>query len=336
MNEGAELVPIADRRPAHRPADGEISAAASAEITKSIPDSTRRAYTRWITDFADWCESHDRTSFPATAETLVEYVVWLKHLGKGVPSMRQAIAAIRSEHAIRGYPGEPNAYLARLVARGHAREQASMGVRSKQAPPLLRDDIEAMLAVSDPNTLRGSRDRLILAVGWTVLLRRSELAALHYPDVRPCANPDDGIDVFIAASKTDQEARGAIRTAPHGEYINTPPMLIDYRRARLAAGLDSDGPLFVSIEVGGRIGRSITGDAINDLVKDTARRAGLRNPDDYSAHSLRAGGATGMYLAGCTIDEIIERGRWAAGSTVVMGYIRAVDRTRRNSMTGVV
>lgn len=319
-----------------RPADHDLSDAANAEITKAIPPNTLRAYRRWIADFADWCELHDRTAFPATAETLVEYIVWLKHLGKGVPSMRQAIAAVRSEHQLRGHLGEPNAYLARLVARGHAREQAGLGVRAKQAPPLIREHLEAMLAVSDPNTLRGSRDRLILALGWTVLLRRSELAALHYPDVRPCANPADGVDVFIAASKTDQDARGTIRTAPHGSHVDTPTLLADYRRARLAAGIDPDGPLFVSIDVGGRIGRSITGDAINDLVKDTARRAGLKDADDYSAHSLRAGGATGMYLAGCTIDEIIERGRWAAGSTVVMGYIRAVDRTRRNSMQGVV
>jgi hypothetical protein len=55
----------------------------------------------------------------------------------------------------------------------------------------------------------------------------------------------------------------------------------------------------------------------------------------YTAHSLRAGGATAAYRAGVVVSSIAEHGRWAKNSPVVLGYIRSVDKWRDNPMRGI-
>ncbi len=340
-----ELVPVVDADivdtrspvldpPVWRAIDREVDAATEEAIRAGVPDNTRRAYSRWVRDFDDWCEDRGRNPLPATPETLASYIAAVKDNGLGVSSLRQAIAAIRSNHALNGYPEQPPAHLARIIARGHARELAAAGVRVKQAPPLLRADVHAMVDVCDPDSFRGRHDRLLLAAGFGALLRRSEIVGLHARDVRLPRFPADGaVEVFIAASKTDKLSVGVLVTVDPEPDLRSDvaAALAAYREARATTGLDDDGPLFRHIGPGGKIGGPMTGDAVNDLVKALAKKSGLPEPDTYSAHSLRAGGATQLYLDGRLLDEIIERGRWAPGSTVVLGYIRSVSAARRRA-----
>ncbi len=311
--------------------DREIDATTEEAIRAGVPANTRRAYTRWVKDSTEWCEEHGRVALPMTPETLASYIAAVKDTGLGVSSLRQAIAAIRSHHALSGFPDQPPAHLARIIARGHARELAARGVRVRQAPPLLRDDLHAMLDVCDPESFRGRHDRLVLAVGWCGLLRRSEVVGLHVRDVTIPRAPAQGAEVFIAASKTDKLSAGVhVSVAPETDpRADVATVLADYRQARAAVGLDNDGTLFCHIGPGGKIGGSMTGDDVSSLVKELAAKAGLVEADQYSAHSFRAGGATQMYLDGYMLDEIIERGRWSPGSTVVLGYIRSVSAARR-------
>ena len=65
----------------------------------------------------------------------------------------------------------------------------------------------------------------------------------------------------------------------------------------MLAVLERDpAPLLLrSVTRHGRIGGRLSGTAVNDLVKRCAGRAGLPDAHLYSAHSLRAGGATSAY-----------------------------------------
>lgn len=85
----------------------------------------------------------------------------------------------------------------------------------------------------------------------------------------------------------------------------------------------------------GRIGQDITGDAINRAIRRLAAADGVPGAEAYTAHSLRAGGATVAYATGVPVSVIARHGRWAANSPVVLGYIRAVDRWRDNAMRDV-
>lgn len=61
--------------------------------------------------------------------------------------------------------------------------------------------------------------------------------------------------------------------------------------------------------------------AINDVVQRLARRADLAHAETYTAHSLRAGGATVAYKHGAGESAIALHGRWAPNSPVVLSYI---------------
>ncbi|HEY4418581.1 MAG TPA: integrase, partial [Pseudonocardia sp.] len=76
-------------------------------------------------------------------------------------------------------------------------------------------------------------------------------------------------------------------------------------------------------------------DAINTTVREIALAAEVPRADEYTAHSLRAGGATVADAAGIPISVIARHGRWKPDSPVLLRYIRAVDRWKDNAMRDV-
>lgn len=317
--------------PVHRSTDWELSATAAARIERAPSPHTLRAYRKWIADFTDWCQQVGRVALPATPQTLAEYVSHLADRNKGIPTIRIAVAAVRFQHAGAGYEGQPVGKLATLVARTHGRERSDAGARTGQATPILLDALRAMVDTCPAVTPRGQRDRLILVLGWSAMLRRSELAGLQLGDVTLTS---DGLTVFVARSKTDRDAKGAGVPVPHGTHPDTDPGRVwQTWVATLAEHGITTGLLLRSITQKGRIGDSITGDGINDVIRRIAQRAGLTG--SYTAHSLRSGGATAAYRGGAVVSSIAEHGRWAKNSPVVLGYIRSVDKWRDNPMRGI-
>jgi len=323
----------------HPDADRSLSEGTQRRILAAVPANTSRAYARQWAAFTIWCAEQGRGTLPATAETLAEYVAHLADTPRrdgekrSPASIEQAIAAVRTAHRTAGYREQPDTEGARLVLRGHRRARAAGGHRARQATPVTIDALRRMIDASDPDTVIGSRDRVALVLGLALMGRRSELVALELNDV---TETPDGLEVLIRASKTDQDARGAVVAVPPGQHPDTDPVrLVRAWRARLAEHGITEGRLLRSVTRHGRLGASLSADAVSDLVRAAARRAGLPDAGTYSAHSLRAGGATAAYRGGAPVSTIAAHGRWAPGSPVVLSYIRAVDRWRDNALTGI-
>lgn len=314
-------------------ADTSVSESTRRRIIDGVAANTRRAYSRQWNDFADWCAEHGRSSLPATPETLAEYTAHLADADKAPSTIEQALAAIRTAHKTAGHIGQPDTTAARLVLRSHRRERAQAGKRAKKAPPITIEALRAMIETCDPATLRGLRDRVVLVIGLALMGRRSELVALDLDDVR---ETEDGLLILIRASKTDQDAEGIEIAIPYGQHADTCPVRVvrAWRNALAEQGITS-GRLVRSITRHGHLGESLSVDAVTDVVADRAVAAGLPNAAVYSAHSLRAGGATSAAKAGVPVSVIAAHGRWAEGSPVVLSYIRSVDRWRDNAMRGV-
>lgn len=318
----------------HAQADTEVSDRTRARILSGVADNTRRSYVRQWDRFAGWCAERGRTPLPATAETLAEYVSHLADAALSPASIEQALSAIRTRHRTAGYGrGVPDAEAARRVLRGHRRDRAEAGQRARQAPPVTIEALRTMIEACDPGTTSGLRDRVVLVLGLALMGRRSELVALHLDDVTETA---DGLEVLIRASKTDQDALGAVVAIPHGQHPDTDPVrLVRAWRELLARHGVTSGRLLRSVTRHGRIGASLSGDAVSDVVAGAAARAGLPDARRYSAHSLRAGGATSAYKAGTPVSVIATHGRWVPSSPVVLSYVRAVDRWRDNALRGI-
>jgi integrase len=330
----SELVVPPHASPAPRALD-TLDPSAAERIGRAPSDNTLRAYGRWLANYKEWCKGRGIEPIPASAATFANYVSALADARKGVPTIRQAMAAVRWAHAVAGHEDEPPLKLARLALRDHAKQQAEMGIRGRgEATPILLPDLQAMLDTCAPDTLRGRRDRCLLVLGWAGMLRRSELAALTLADVREVS---DGLTIYIAKSKTDKDAEGADVPLPRGSHPGSDPAAVHaaYVEALAEHGITS-GRLFRGIDRGGRVDHEITGDQINDVVQDAAHRAKLTTASTrYSAHSLRAGGATAAYHNGSPVSVIAAHGRWAKNSPVVLGYIRAVDKWKDNPMRGI-
>ena len=153
----------------------------------------------------------------------------------------------------------------------------------------------------------------------------------------------DGLEVFVATSKTDKDAAGATVAVPYGTLLLTCPVRTTtaYLQALTDTGI-THGPLLRSVDRHGRpagttdaAGRGtgrMSGAGINLVVKRLAHNADLQN---ITAHSLRAGPATAAAAAGAPRAWIARQGRWSEKSTAVDTYIRPADAWRDNPIRKV-
>lgn len=333
--------------PSEADVERALSPAARARVADGFATTTGRAYARDWSTFTTWCATHGRTPLPATAETLAEYVTHLaatptrKGTLPAPSTVERALACIQSRHKLAGLAAD--ARPARLALRAYRRQRADAGQRARKAPPAELDILRRMLDATAPDTLAGLRDRAVLVLGFALMGRRSELAALNIADITLTG---DGLEVFIGRSKTDQDAIGETVPLPYGSYTETCPVrVVQAWIAALAERGVLAGPLLRGVDRHGRLtgttgaaGKAVTrmsGHGLTLLVRRAATRAGLPNAEAFSAHSLRAGGATAAAKAGAPVSAIARHGRWSEKSPVVHGYIRTADKWRDNPMRGV-
>lgn len=328
----SELVTV-DRSPVLR-ADHELSARTVERMERSIPPETRRAYDRQWRQFTDWCTASGRTALPATPQTLAEYVGSLVDEDKSPATIDQAIAAVRTAHRLAGHRGLPETDQARAVLKVHKRDRAERGQRTRKAPAVTLDPLRAMVGALDTATVAGLRDRALLVLGFAMMGRRSELAALRTDDL---AFNEDGLTVLVRTSKTDQEAAGASVHLPYGAHASTCP--VRTVRAWLAVLEDNglaDGPLFLRVTRHGHLQEGgMSGAAVNERVRTLAERAGVPDAAKFTAHGLRAGGPTEAARRGVPVAHIAEHGRWSKASPVVHEYVRTADAWRDNPMRSI-
>lgn len=335
---GTAPLALPDHHPPALPdPDTTLTPSAAARVADGWATSTRTGYTRDWTAFTTWCSHTHRTPLPTTPETLASYVDHLATRGSAPATIDRALGAIASRHAADGHAVTTKA--ARMALRSYQRQWAREGGRRRRAPALTVDDLRRMLETTHDD-LTGLRDRALLLLGYAMMARRSELAALDVTDLRLVP---DGLEVFVATSKTDKDSAGATVAIPYGTHRLTCPVRTAsaYLDALADAGV-TDGPLLRSVDRHGRLagtpeaaGRGtgrISGAGVNLVVKALAERVGLTG---VTAHSLRAGPATAAAAAGAPRAWIARQGRWSEQSTAVDSYIRPADAWRDNPLRKV-
>jgi len=303
-------------------------------LVASIPENTRRAYGFVYDAFDTWCAETGRVNLPATAETFTSYVSQMITAKAAPAKISQHMGAIRKRHKIHGFDGQPNSEAALQLLRGYRRERAADGEADREAAPLMQPELYRIIATLDPDSITGKRDHLLLVLGFAMMARRSELAALMLADV---IETSDGLDITVRTSKTDKDSRGAVVSIPHGEHpeLDAVSLVHEWRDLLTSRGI-VDGPLLRAVDKHGHARGALKPDTVNAIVQDLVRRAKLPNPERYSAHSLRAGGLTAALRAGIPLGVAARHGRWSPSSPVVIRYARAADRWRDNAMRGVL
>jgi len=216
-----------------------------------------------------------------THRHLRAFLAELAERGVGPRSRARKLASIRSLFRFLVREGRLEANPARLVSAPRV---------PKPLPPVLTiDDVLRLLAVPNPATARGRRDRAILELFYGCGLRISEVSRLSEEDL---SARHGWVTVHGKGSKVRRvpavgEARAAL-----GRYLHDPE--------RPTPVADEAGtPLFLTAG-----GDRLTPRRLHAVVKEAVRAAGL--PAATSAHALRHTYATHLLEGGADLRAIQE------------------------------
>ena len=289
---------------------GEVSSAncgnlVGAFIAGSISDASRRAYRTDLEHFAAW-----GGGIPASPNLVAGYLA--AHAQSLSPAtLVRRLAAISKAHRIAGLVSPVESEIVRATLRGIKRAR---GTAQRQAAPLLRDDLGFVIERMD-DSLRATRDRALLLIGFAAALRRAELVALSVTDIEYVRQ---GIVLHLRRSKTDQEGRGEKIGVPFGRTRWCPVGALTAWLSR--AGI-AEGAIFRPVDRHGHVQTArLSAEAISSVVKRRVAAAGF-DPAAYSGHSLRAGLVTSAAQAGIASWKIRQQTRHAS-DVMLARYIR--------------
>ncbi|MDE0853960.1 MAG: tyrosine-type recombinase/integrase, partial [Nevskia sp.] len=274
-------------------------------LTASLSASTKRAYSSDLAHFLAW-----GGTIPADPELVARYLA-LHGENLSPFTLARRLIAIGKAHGAQNLANPCDNELVRSVLRGIRRVHGSA---QRQVDPLLKEDVLAVIDALPP-TLKGTRDRALLLVGFAAALRRSELVGLNVEDVKFVP---EGLILRLRRSKTDQEGEGRDIGIPYARSRACPVKAL---RAWLDQAGITAGPIFRGVGKSGHIQPSrMTSQSVALVIKHNAAKVGL-DPERFSGHSLRAGLITSAAKLGVSTYKIRQQSGHRSEATLTK-YIR--------------
>ncbi len=227
-------------------------------------DHTKRAYSRALTDFIAWHSTTGQAGF--SKATVQAHVTALRDAGVSASSINQRLTAIRKLAVELADNGVIDHSAAQAVGRveGVRKEGQRLGNW------LTKEQAQALLELPNVSTVKGLRDRAILAILLGCGLRREECVSLQVDHIQQREGRWVIVDLVGKRSKT--------RSVPMPSWAK---YAVD--AYLLAAGI-ADGVLFRSMRRGDNItDQGMTAQAIYNMAKDYAGRIGV----NLAPHDLR-------------------------------------------------
>jgi len=139
---------------------------------------TKRAYRRALADFLRW---HKQQGRPSLNKALIQrYKVFLEGEGLGAASINQRLSAIRKL----AQEASDNGLIPEQIANGIKNVSGVRQEGKRAGNWLTQDQAQALLDAPDVTTLKGLRDRAIIAVLLGTGLRRTEAAKLTFEHIQ--------------------------------------------------------------------------------------------------------------------------------------------------------
>jgi site-specific recombinase XerD len=254
-----------------------------AMVIDALPsENSRRAYKRALEEFFFW---HSEQNRPELNKALINlYVKILRERKLSSASINQKLSAIRKLAT----EAEDNDLIDSRLANG-IRAVKGVPFRGRRTGNwLTRDDAQRWLNAPDTKTLKGVRDRALLAVLIGCGLRRAEAAILSFSHIEQREGRWAIVDIV---GKRDK-----MRTVPMPSWAKA---TIDAWKT--VAHLE-EGFVFRRVNKGDNLmGESITPQAIRDIVAGYALK--LKN-QGIAPHDLRRTFAKLAHKGGSPIDQI--------------------------------
>lgn len=225
--------------------------------------------------------------------TVARYLAQLDTEGAATATIMRRASSIRTCLPETDHP----AVTAQLdgIRRGRAAEGKN---RQHQAPAIGPVELSHMVHAL-PSSLVGLRTRVLLLLGFAGGFREAELVSIQADDLTPDVR---GLVVTLRQTKTDQLGEGRVVAIPFGAQGLCP---VAAAKAWLIATGIVDGPLLRSVDRHGRVGASLTSNAVDGIVQRAAAAAGLQQR--FTGHSLRSGLVTAAFDAGVPEADIMRQ-----------------------------
>lgn len=248
------------------------------QTVKDAMDSpnSKRAYGQALSDFLAWAEVNEYKHF--NRATVQRYKAQLVKNGLSAASINLAISAIRKLALESSY----NGLISPSISKGIIDVEGIKAHGTRAGNWMTKRDAQALLNAPDLTTLKGLRDRAILAVLLGAGLRRSEVAALSFKHLKQRDSRWVIVDLVGKGNR--------VRSVPIPAWTKA---AIDLwvKAAKL-----NDGLVFRSITKGGLLGSEVSAQGIYNVVKEYA--------PELAAHDLRRTFAKLAKSGGSEIDQI--------------------------------
>ena len=243
---------------------------------------TKRVYNMALDEFLGWFHQAPRPGF--TKATVSAWRVSLEDRKLGSSSIIVRMSAIRKLAA----EAADNGLLAPELAAGIARVKSAKTQGIRTGNWLSLRQAQALLGAPDVSTLRGLRDRAIIAVLLGCGLRRSEVAALTFAHVQ---QRDGHWCIVDLVGK-----HGRVRTAPMPNWVK---VAIDAWTSAVALG---DGRVFRPVNRADRASGDVLSEKVVwQLIKPYSDSAGVPG---IAPHDLRRTCAKLCRAGGGELEQI--------------------------------
>ncbi len=244
-------------------------------------EHTRRAYERALKDFFEWYNEAGRPTL--NKATVQRYAAELKEQGVGASSINQRLSAIRKL----AQEAADNGALPEQIANGIKAVKGMRREGRRTGNWLTQKQAQQLIDAPDTNTLKGLRDRAILAVLVGCGLRRQEAAHLTFDHIQQREGRWVIVDLVGKRSKVRSVPMPAWTKAAIDAWVDEAGLL--------------EGTIFRPVNKGGRIeGDSMTPQAIRDAVVTYGKELGF----DIAPHDLRRTFAKLAHKGGAGLDQI--------------------------------
>ena len=272
----------------------------------AFAENTLRAYRADFKVFSTWCAGIEIDPLNASATEVASFVeAQAQH--RTTATIRRRIASISTLLKLNSYPDPTRSPEVILALKRIHRQK---GRAQKQAPPLTRDILDQLIAVTGQD-LVGMRDRVMLMLGYETMRRRSELCNFRLEDIEYLTQ--DKVGIWLRFSKTDQFGKG--------KFIPITAALAGFIESWRIKMNVNNGYIPREVTKTGRIKPCMRPSSINLRQKLLQRSATINQHAELSGQSFRVGGAIDLLEAGGSLEKIMLRGGWKSESTALR-YLR--------------
>ena len=276
-----------------------------ASFEGAFAEATLKAYRCDFVVYNQWCEQNQVMPFAARPEDIAAFVDYMAERSSPATARRR-IRSISNILQLSDRPDPTRTYLVTLAIR---RMHRRYGRAQKQAVPLTKEVLQALLAVCGKDAC-GQRDAVMLQLGYETMRRRSELCRFKFDDMLMVSSGKTAMQLHFC--KTDQWGFGKLIPISRELYDQL-----------LAWGEFVGGEGYILRKVGryGNVGKSLDPSSINRRLRALQAKTNLELGDMLSGQSFRVGAALDLLYSGESLERIMLRGGWRRESSVI-SYLR--------------